>query len=74
MVSETRRPKTAIINPVSRKPFISRKTLQISMTDTSLEIECRSCGNLYWYSGSKSNPETAECPECGTLNIIPEDG
>ncbi|MFB6115921.1 MAG: hypothetical protein ABEK10_00260 [Candidatus Nanosalina sp.] len=44
------------------------------MTDTSLEIECSSCGNLYWYSGAKQNPETVECPECGSMNTVPEDG
>jgi predicted RNA-binding Zn-ribbon protein involved in translation (DUF1610 family) len=44
------------------------------MVDTSLELECRSCGRIFWYSGAKENPETVKCPGCGNTLIIPEDG
>jgi len=44
------------------------------MVDTSLELECRNCGNYFWYSGEKQNPETVECPECNNPVQIPEDG
>jgi len=44
------------------------------MVDTTLEIECKACGNKYWYSGEKSNPASLECPKCYTENKIPEEG
>ena len=44
------------------------------MVDTSLEIECSSCGNKFWYSGEKVHPQSAECPKCYSENLIPEDG
>ena len=44
------------------------------MVDTSLELECRSCGNKFWYSGGKENPETVDCPKCGSKVMVLEDG
>jgi len=44
------------------------------MVDTSLELECGSCGNKFWYSGGKQNPEIVDCPKCGCDIIVPEDG
>jgi len=44
------------------------------MTDTSLEIECQRCGNLFWYSGEKNFPEKVECPRCFRDVEVPEDG
>lgn len=43
------------------------------MVDTSLEISCKACGENFWYSGEKEYPDTVECPECGTDNLVPED-
>ncbi|MFB6100428.1 MAG: hypothetical protein ABEK16_04085 [Candidatus Nanohalobium sp.] len=44
------------------------------MVETSLELECRGCGNNFWYSGQKQNPETVECPGCHGNVRIPEEG
>ena len=44
------------------------------MTDTALELECRNCGETFWYSGDKKHPETTECPECGSIVTVIEDG
>ncbi|MFO7794209.1 MAG: hypothetical protein R6V35_04525 [Candidatus Nanohaloarchaea archaeon] len=44
------------------------------MVDSSLELECSSCGNFFWYSGEKSFPDSIECPECGSSVVISEDG
>ena len=44
------------------------------MVDTAVEIVCKACGEKFWYSGDRSYPGTVECPDCGTGNLIPEDG
>lgn len=42
------------------------------MVPTALEIECGACGNNFWYSGEKSNPERLECPKCHEMVLIPD--
>lgn len=44
------------------------------MADTSLEVKCSHCDNIFWYEGAKKNPNTVECPECSQETLIPEDG
>lgn len=44
------------------------------MVDTALEIECDACGNKFWYSGEKSNPDSVEYPKCYSEVEIPEEG